>query len=100
MEAVRTTAASVEPCRLGGLEQAVRANHIGGDKGVGAGDRTIDMAFGREVDDRVDRSAVDQLGDEISMANAAQDQFDAVQTVEIRAVARVGHTISSQSQIS
>ena len=99
METVRPPAAFVEPGRLGRLQQAVGADHVGGDECIRPGDRAVDVALRGEVDDRVDPPALDQLGDEIGMADVALDQLDPVEPVEVRAVPRIGEQVEDDDAV-
>src|SRR3546814_16165693 len=65
---------TIQPRRLRRLQQAVRADDIGIDESIGAVDRPVDMAFGREVHDRIDRSIGQQPGDEVVIADIAMDE--------------------------
>ena len=99
VEAVGLARALVEPGILGRLQQAVRADDVGGHERVRTRDRSVDMALGGEVDDRVDVPAVDQFGDEIGVADVADDELHAVQPVEIGAVARIGQRVEHDDAV-
>ena len=58
------------------------------------------MAFGGEMDDRVDRRArASSSRDEIGVADVADDQLDAVEPVEIGAVAGIGQRIEHDDRV-
>ena len=63
VEAVIYRARAVQPDLARRLQQAVRAHHVGGDERIGTVDRTVDMALGGEVHDRVDGLLAQQPGD-------------------------------------
>ncbi len=69
METVRWRGAVFEPGGAGSLEQAVGAEHVGVDEGVGPGDGAVDMAFGGEMHDRVYVFLAQQALDPIGVAD-------------------------------
>lgn len=56
------------------LEQGQSADHVGLDEGARAFDRTIDMAFGREVQHRVRLMFLQQASHERAVADVALDE--------------------------
>jgi hypothetical protein len=68
VEAVRLAGALVQPQLARGLEERVRADDVGGDERIRPGDRAVDMALRREVDDGADTA----LGKELSTRSVSQ----------------------------
>ncbi len=93
MKAVRRAAAPIEPCRLRGLQQAVRADDVGHHERIRTGDRAIDMALGGEMDDRVDRMIGNDAADQLGIADVADDELDLGDVIEVGAIARIGERI-------
>ena len=85
-------AAHLEPAR--GVHDDVRAEAVGVDEVVGAGDRTVDVALGGEVDDGV--VAGHRLFERARIADVALDERVARVVVDVaqrREVARVGERV-------
>ena len=101
--AAATRIALVEPDRGGGLEQAVGADDIGFDKGVGAGDGAVDVALGGEMDDGVDEMAAQQLLGQRLVANVAMHEMEvagAFKSGEIVALAGISERIEHDDGVS
>ena len=57
------------PAKLRSLQERQRAHHIGLGKGERVLDRTVDVAFGSQVDDAVDFLLLHQLQDSVEIAD-------------------------------
>ena len=57
-----------------GIQQAECADHVGLDKGPGPVDRSIDMAFGGEVHDRIDLFFAQQTKHHLAIEDIALDE--------------------------
>ena len=68
-----------QPALARGLEQHVRALHVGHDERLGPGDRAVDVGLGGEVDDRV--AARDRVGDGRRILDRAVHEPDLVDHV-------------------
>ena len=99
VEAMGAAGALVEPGGLGRLEQTVRADDIGRHKGVRASDGSVDMAFRREMNDRVDIMIGHQLGNEVGIANVADDQFDVGHIGNVGRIACIGQRIEDDDTV-
>ena len=79
-----------------GIQQAECADHVGLDKGPGPVDRSIDMAFGGEVHDRIDLFFAQQTKHHLAIEDIALDEpvvgriGDCPQAFR---VARIGHLV-------
>jgi len=98
VEAVRL-AVAVQPGLLRRLQQAVRADDIGSHEGIRAGDRAVDVAFRREVDDRVDLVIGNDRRDQIGIADIAFDEEHVVQPVEVVLVACIGQQVEDDDLV-
>ena len=68
-----------------GLEQRLRAEHVGAEEASRVEHREAVVRLGGEVHDHVDRLALEHRGDEIEVADVALDERDAVVDVgEVR----------------
>ena len=73
-EALRILAARLGPVLPCGIEQRVGADDIGLDEGRRTVDRTVDMALGGEMHDRVDGVLAQQRGDQHTITDIALDE--------------------------
>ena len=75
-----------------GLQQDVRALHVGHDERLGAADRPVDMRLGGEVHDRV--AAADGARDGRRVLDRAVHEADVVDhVVEVLAPAGIGQLV-------
>ena len=82
----------VQPYVPGGFEHGIRADDIGIDECPWPGDRTVDVRFGGEVHDRIDRFLTQQLRGQCGVTDIALDEAetwrlkDRVQTRQVPGV--------------
>ena len=77
VKTVLSTAGAVEPHRSGRFEHGVGATNVDLDEGIRAADRPIDMRFGGEVNDRIDRSVAQERLDQLLIPDVTVLELEA-----------------------
>ena len=84
------------------LEQGEGAEHVGLQKGLGIGDRSVDMGLRGEMSDAREFVLVEQAPHQRRIADVALDELDAAirdQRFEAADIGRVGHGVDDDQPV-
>ena len=90
------------PCLVCGFQQGQRAHDVGAGEREGIVDRTVHMAFGRQVDHSVDRMAGEQVAEQFPIADVALDEAvigPVLDLFQVGEVARIGQLVEVHDQV-
>ncbi len=99
METVCPAAALVQPDIACSLEQLVRAQNVGFDKGIRAMDGPVHVALGGKVDERVDLVLAKQFLNERAIPNVSVHELDVFYALKARPVPSIGESIKNDQPV-
>ena len=99
MKAMWAARTPVEPLGLSRHQEAVRSDHIGFDERRRPANRSVNMAFCSEVNDRRNVMVAQHSLHQFGVADIAYDQPHLIESVQIGGVPRIGQGVEHEDFI-